>query len=133
MEELVDNLNLEEMNYYYHITSKGFGNDIIENGLYMQENDLKSTTIKITEEFLEDPIIYCKSEYKNGHIKRQEMVIIGCYQGDESYLIQRSDAPKFVGEEKLGYFVKSENILGYIDLESLNVIFNPEYGYGYTI
>ena len=45
MEELIHNLDFEEINYYYHITSKGFGMDIINNGLYLEENDLRSTII----------------------------------------------------------------------------------------
>lgn len=133
MEELIENLDLEEMDYYYHITSKGFGMDIIANGLYMEENDLRSTTIKLPKDFLNDPETYCKREYQNGHIKRQEMVLIGCYKDEEGNLIEKSDIPKFVGEQKLSYLIRSENIIGYIDLETLNVIYNPEYAYGYMI
>lgn len=133
MEELIENLNLEEMDYYYHITSKGFGMDIIENGLYMEESDLRSTTIKLPDEFLEDPVGYCRNEYKDGHVKRQEMVLIGCYKDEGERLIGRTDLPKYVGDQKLCYLIRSENIIGYIDLESLNVIYNPEYAYGYMI
>jgi len=133
MEKLIENLDLEEMDYYYHITSKGFGMDIIENGLYMEENDLRSTTIMLNEEFFKDPEGYCKREYKDGHVKRQEMVLIGCYKDEEESLVEKSDIPKFVGAQKLSYLIRSENILGYIDLETLNVIYNPEYAHGYMI
>ena len=133
MEELLENLNLEEMCYYYHITSKGFGMDIIENGLYMEENDLSSTTIKLPVEFIKNSEEYCKKEYKNSHIKRQEMVLIGCYKDEENNLIERTDIAKFCGDKKLSYLIRSENILGYIDLETLNVIYNPEYAHGYMI
>ena len=133
MEELIENLDLEEMDYYYHITSKGFGMDIIENGLYMEENDLRSTTIMLDEEFFKDTEGYCRREHKDGHVKRQEMVLIGCYKDEGSSLVERTDIPKFVGDQKLGYLIRSENILGYIDLETLNVIYNPEYAHGYMI
>ena len=133
MQELIENLDLEEMDYYYHITSKGFGARILENGLYMQEADLSSTTIKLPHEMLEDPEQYCKSEYTNGLVKRQEMVIIGCYKGDERHLIDQADIPELVGAQRLNYLIRSENILGYIDLETLNVIYNPEYMHSYTI
>ena len=133
MEDLIENLNLEEMNYYYHITSKGFGTDIIENGLYMEEPDLKSTTIMLDEEFFKDPEVYCKSEHKDEHVKRQEMVLIGCCKDEEEVLVERSDIPKYIGIQKLNYLIRTENILGYIDLETLNVIYNPEYAHGYMI
>ena len=133
MEELIENLNLEEMNYYYHITSKGYGQEILENGLYMEENDLKSTTIELPQEFLDNPEEYCKSEYTNGLVKRQEMVIIGCHKGNEEYLIEKVDIPMFIGDQKLNYLIRSENILGYIDLETLNMIYNFEYMDNYTI
>ena len=133
MEELIENLNLEEMNYYYHITSKGYGREILENGLYLEENDLSSTTIKLPDEFLDNPEEYCKSEYTNGLVKRQEMVIIGCNKGNEDYLIEQVDMPMFIGDQRLNYLIRSENILGYIDLETLNMIYNFEYMDNYTI
>ena len=133
MEELLEKLDLEEMDYYYHITSKSYGMDIIENGLYMAENDLRSTTIKLPDEFFDDLEGYSRSEYKSGHVKRQEMVLIGCYKGEGNGLIRKTDIPKFFGSQKLNYLIRSENILGYIDLDTLNVIYNPEYAYGYMI
>ena len=129
MEELMENLDLEEMNYYYHITSKGYGDDILNNGLYLEENDLRSTTIKIDEEMLENFEDYCKQEYVDGLVKRQEMVILGCLKGDEKFLIEKTDIPN----GNLSYLIRSENILGYIDLKTLEIIYNPEYIYNYTI
>ena len=129
----MENLNLEEMDYYYHITSKGFGMDIIENGLYMEESDLRSTTIMLDEEFFYNPEEYCRREYKDGIVKRQEMVLIGCYRDEEESLVERADIPKYIGDQKLDYLIRSENILGYIDLETLNVIYNPEYAHRYVI
>ena len=101
MEELIENLNVEDMDYYYHITSKGFGADIIESGLYMEEKDLKSTTIKLNEDFFNNPEEYCKSEYKNGHVKRQEMVLISCYKGEEYNLINEVYNPEYAYDYKI--------------------------------
>ena len=131
MEELIHNLDFEEINYYYHITSKGFGMDIINNGLYLEENDLRSTTIKLSKEFLENPERYCKLEYVNGSVKRQEMVLIGCSKYDEKYLIRNTDIPIYLNGNKMNYLIRSENILGYIDLETLNFIYNVEYIFDY--
>lgn len=38
-----DNLDFEEMNYYFHITGQGQGKKIVENGLFMAESKLSST------------------------------------------------------------------------------------------
>ena len=133
MDELKNNLDLEEMDYYYHITSKGFGSEIFENGLYMESPDIKSTTIKITQDIVDDLESYCEEEFEDNLVKRQEMVIIGCAKGEETYLVERCDVPRITESQRLNYYISPENILCYIDLESLNVIYNPEYIHNYTI
>ena len=125
--ELIESLDLEEFDYYYHITGKGFGGETMEEGLYLEEPDLKTTMIKLPKEMIEDPVEYCESEYSNGHVKRQEMVIIGCEKGLGNEIIEECDIPKWIGDQKLNYLVRSENILGVIDLETLNITYNPEY------
>jgi len=127
LQELIDNLDLEELDYYYHITGRGFGDKIIEEGLYLAEPDLKTTTIKLPQELLDDPLKYCKDEYANRLTKRNEMVIIGCYKDEGNDIIYPADIPKWKGDQDLNYLIRSENILGYIDLSSFNVIYNPEY------
>ena len=130
MEELIgliESLDFEEFDYYYHITGRGFGNDAINEGLYLEEPDLKTTMIKLPKEMIEDPIEYCANEYSDGLVKRQEMVIIGCEKDLGNSIIEESDIPKWIGDQKLNYLVRSENILGYIDLETLNITYNPEY------
>ncbi len=132
LNNLIESLNLDELDYYYHITGSGFGADIIENGLYLEEPDLKTTTIKLPEELLNDPEEYCLSEYNNSIVKRNEMVIIGCDRGEGNEIIFKADEPKWVGDQKLTYFIRPENILGYIDLETLDVVYNSEYmDFGY--
>ena len=128
LEELMESLDLENNSYFYHITSKGFGNDILENGLYLKENDIRSTTIRIPKIMIENPEEYCKNEYSNGIVKRQEMVIIGCDKDEEDYLV--SEASSWMGDEKFDYVIPSEYILGYIDLENLEVTYNESYEYG---
>lgn len=127
LKELIESLDFEEFDYYYHITGKGFGDNTIQEGLYLEEPDLKTTMIKLPIEMIEDPIGYCTNEYSNGHIKRQEMVLIGCEKGEENNIINNADIPKWMGDQKLNYLVRSENILGYIDLETLDIVYNPEY------
>ena len=127
LQELIDNLDLEELDYYYHITGRGFGDKIIEEGLYLEQPDLKTTTIRLPQELLDDPLKYCKEEYTNGHTKRNEMVIIGCYKDEGNDIIYTADIPKWKGVQDLNYLIRTENILGYIDLDTLYVTYNPEY------
>ena len=130
VEELINNLDFENNNYYYHITGRGFGDEIINDGLYLLDKDFRSTTIRIPQEMIDDPSDYCSKEYSDGRIvKRQEMVIIGCVKGEERYLVSET-YPKWVGDAKFKYVIPSENIVGYIDLEDLSVVYNDFYEYG---
>jgi len=126
MEELIESLNLEEFDYYYHITGKGYGDEIIENGLYLEECDLKTTTIKLPQEFINNPEEYCSSEFVNSIVKRNEMVIIGSPKEEGNNIIIETDS-KWIGDQELKYLIRSENILGYIDLETLDIIYNQDY------
>jgi len=130
LEELMNSLDFENNRYFYHITGRGFGNQIIEEGLSLEERDLRTTTIEIPIEMINDPITYCESEYVDGIVKRQEMVVIGCEKGEESYIVEESDVPKWIGDQKLEYIIPREYILGFIDLKTLNVTYNSEYLYG---
>lgn len=133
MEELIESLDLGEMNYYYHITSRGLSSDILENGLYMESKELNSTTIKLSNDILEDFENYCKNEYIDNLVKRQEMIIIGVPKGEEDYLVEKTDIPKTTDNGRLNFFIRSENILGYMDLETLEVIYNLDYIHNFTL
>lgn len=126
MQELIESLNLEEFDYYYHITGKGYGTDIIENGLYLEECDLKTTTIELPQEFINNPEEYCSSEFVNSIVKRNEMVIIGSTKEEGNNIIIETE-PKWIGDQELKYLIRSENILGYIDLETLDITYNQDY------
>ncbi|MBQ9071730.1 MAG: hypothetical protein IJY25_01045 [Bacilli bacterium] len=130
LQEFIENLDLETNNYYYHITGKGFGDEIIEEGLSLEDRNLNSTTIEVPIEMLNDPVSYCTGEYSNSTVKRQEMVIIGCEKGEEEYIVTKAYQPKWMGDQRLDYLVPNEYVLGYIDLETLEVIYNFDYKYG---
>lgn len=127
LENLFENLDYENNEYFYHVTGKGFSNQIMEEGLCLEDKNLDSTTIKFPEELIQDPCKYCKEEYRNGIVKRQEMVILGCPKGYDSYLVEESSYPIEIGDNLYNYFVSKEYILGYVDLETLDVTYNPEY------
>ena len=128
LQELMNSLDFENNSYFYHITGKGFGNDIINDGLYLENDDIRSTTIRIPQEMIDNPEDYCKKEYNNGIIKRQEMVLIGCDKDEEDYLITNADT--WIGSDKFKYVIPNDYILGYIDLEDLTVTYNEYYKYG---
>lgn len=130
LEELIFNLDFQNNRYFYHITGKGFGDEIIEEGLFLENEDLRSTTIELPEEMINDPITYCESEYIDALVKRQEMVIIGCAKSEVSYVVEKSSIPKWIGDQKLEYVIPNGYILGYIDLKTLEVTYNEEYQYG---
>lgn len=130
LEELISNLDFENNKYFYHITGRGFADEIIEEGLYLEDSNLNSTTIEIPKEMIDDPINYCESEYTSTLVKRQEMIIIGCEKSEVSYIVEKSNIPKWIGDQKLEYVIGREYILGYIDLKTLEVTYNEEYQYG---
>ena len=127
LEKLMNSLDFENNRYFYHITGQGFGDEIIEEGLALEERDLRTTTIEIPKEMIDNPIEYCESEYSDTLVKRQEMVIIGCEKGQVAYIIEQSDIPRWVGDQKLDYIIPNEYILGYIDLKTLEITYNSEY------
>lgn len=129
LEEMIQNLDSDEYSYYYHITGKGRGDEIIENGLFLEEPNINTTTIKMPTEMINNPVEYCENEYMDGLVKREEMIIIVVPKGDEKYLVERCN-PIWIGNEKFEYIISNENILCYIDLKDLDVTYNLECQYG---
>ena len=100
MQELIQSLDLEEFDYYYHITSKGYGSEIVNNGLYLEEPDLRTTTIRLEQDILDNLEEYCMGEYNDTLSKRQEMVLIGCPKGEGKFLIEETDVPRISESQK---------------------------------
>lgn len=127
--ETLENILNEEFDfdsnrYFYHITQKGNGRKISEDGLFLEEPRLKSTTIEITPDMMIGIGKYIESEYvPNSVMKREEMVLLGIPYDMVGYVIKESG-------EDLPYVIENEYVLGYIDLETLEYIVNPEYGFG---
>ena len=101
---------LDDVNFYYHLTGKENGNSINENGLLMEVNKLSSTTIPLDDSFYEDPEHFVDFEVGSPQTRSKDiMVIVGCDDGQEQFLIRENDE----GE----YFIPSENILGYVNID----------------
>lgn len=125
LEEILNNeLDFDSNRYFYHITSKGYGTTILENGLLLEEPDLKSTTIEITSDMMPQIGEYIEKEYvPNSLMKREEMVILGIPYEDVGYVIEKSN-------DKLPYVIRNGYILGYVDLETMEYYSNSEYEFG---
>lgn len=127
--EMLENILNEEFDfdsnrYFYHITQKGNGRKIAEEGLFLEEPRLQSTTIEITPEMMNGIGKYIEEEYvPNSVMKREEMVLLGIPYDMVDYVIKKS------GYE-LPYMLENEYVLGYIELDTLEYNINPEYRFG---
>lgn len=127
--ETLENILNEEFDfdsnrYFYHITAKGVGRKILEEGLFLEEPDLQTTTIEITSDMMMDIENYIEDEYTlNSVMRREEMVLLGIPYHLLDNAITKS-------RNKLPYMISNEYVLGYIDLETLEYTINPEYGFG---
>lgn len=122
VQDFFENLDFEDMVYFYHITGKGNGNNIMENGLFMEDSKLSSTLnqLDIKEINKINEFIIKRGNQIAKH--NDEMVIVGCYKEDVPYLVKKGDND---------YIILSENIIGYIEIDKYNdqhtIILNPYY------
>ena len=77
-------ISLDDMRYFYHVTNQN-ADDICNEGLYLIENRLDSTTIEIPQEFIDDPINYCLQENGNNYRKNPNIVLLGIPQDEVDY------------------------------------------------
>lgn len=118
---LNENFDFDSNRYFYHITSKGIGNNIMDKGLLLENPDLATTTIEITPDMMNGIGRYIEAEYvPHSVMKREEMVILGIPIEDVDYVVQRSD-------DYLPYIISNRYVLGFVDLETLELFKNAEY------
>lgn len=122
--------NFEEYRYFYHITGKGVGIEIMEFGLGMSDPNYYSTMIEITEDDLKDPVSFLTREYKKGLMPREEMVIIGVplELGDNFIRENEEEIPDWNSSDEAKYMVPNDLVMGYFDLETLDFLDNYNYG-----
>ena len=118
---LKESLDFENNRYFYHITSKGVGSEIVDRGLFLEEPSLNSTTIEITPSMMDEIGKYIEAEYvPHSVMKREEMVILGIPNDEIDYVIEKSN-------DYLPYIINNKYVLGYIDLQTLELFKNEEY------
>ncbi|HPE14229.1 MAG TPA: hypothetical protein PLT65_00120 [Bacilli bacterium] len=128
-EENIRNLtSLDGVRYFYHITPNN-AEDIINEGLFLKENRLSSTTIELPDEFYDDPISYCLGERGHGYRENASIVLLGIPEDEVDYAIEQNyserghwnefDDPNFV--------IPSQYIIGYIDTNDFSINLNSDY------
>ena len=122
--ELID---LDGMKYFYHVTNQD-GDEICNDGLYLTENRLSSTTIEIPQEFIEDPINYCLQENGENYRKNPNIVLLGIPEEDlKCAIIKNYNKPKSWNKEEFPLYVIPPNyIIGYIN-NNFEIIINEQY------
>lgn len=120
LRDAMSELSYDEVEFFAHLTERDNGNSICEKGLFLDNDKLSSCVNPILESFYEDPEHYIDYELGNPQTRAKEiMVLIGCQVGEEKNLIRKSNNGK--GE----YVIPSENVLGFVDLESKYFDSNP--------
>ena len=74
-------VSLDGMRYFYHVTNQN-GDEICNDGLYLVDKRLDSTTIEIPQEFIDDPINYCLQENGENYRKNPNIVLLGIPEED---------------------------------------------------
>lgn len=130
LEELRDamsELSYDDIEFFVHLTERENGHSICENGLYIDDNKLSSCVNPVLDSFYDDPEHYVDFELGNPQTRAKEiMVLIGCERDEESRLIKKNNN----GQSE--YVIPSENVIGFVDLDSKYFDSNPnsEYSIG---
>lgn len=120
-------ISLDDMRYFYHVTNQN-ADDICNEGLYLVENRLDSTTIEIPQEFIDDPINYCLQENGNNYRKNPNIVLLGIPQDEVDYAIENNyEKPKsWNKDEQPLYVIPANYIIGYIN-NDFEIVINEQY------
>lgn len=123
-------LSIDNTRYFYHVTNQN-PDYILQQGLFLFENRLSSTTIEIPEEFKKDPINYCLQEKGENYRKDPFIVLLGIPTEEVKYAIvknyempiswDKEDFPKFV--------IPSQHIIGYINTSDFEITLNENYNF----
>lgn len=128
LQETIDEIvNLDEARYFYHLTSKS-GEDILEEGLFVANPLWEQSFLEFTEEEIKDidsVIDNNRSKIRNSHT----MIIAGIYKDAIDDLIRplNKGEKAFVDFDGVGspdYIVESRFIVGYIDMDTREIVLN---------
>ena len=126
-----EKFDFEDNRYFYHITSSGTGEILMETGLGLCNHDMFSTMIEITPDMIKNPMEFLDNELGFGVMGREEMVIIGCDNDEVDSLVHENtgDLQSWNQDEGANYIVSANHILGYFDLRTKELYENDNYDY----
>lgn len=127
LRDAMSELACDDVEFFAHLTERKNGYSICENGLYIDDNKLSSCVNPILDSFYEDPEHYIDYELGNPQTRGKEiMVLVGCEKDCENRLIRKNSN----GQSE--FVIPSENILGFVDINSKYFDSNPnsEYSIG---
>ena len=128
LRDAMSELSYDDIEFFAHLTERNNGNSICEDGLYIDDDKLSSCVNPILESFYEDPDHYVDFELGNPQTRAKEiMFLIGCEVGDENRLIKKNSN----GQSE--FVIPSENILGFVDLDSKYFSSNPNSMYSLSM
>ena len=138
IENIISLFDFDNFDYCYHMTEKGIGDLICEEGLLVDGTNIKgvknikdTTTIDITPDMvssLEDFIDFVEGEVNSNLIRdTSEMVIIGSPKGFDKKIV--SDYSQTIDDHYYQGLINKNLIMGYID-DTLTFIPNENYAFG---
>lgn len=123
-----DVTSLDGVRYFYHVTDRD-ADIILEDGLYLVENDIFTTAIEINDEFKENPTKYTLNERGNFYRNNANIILIAVEEDKFDYLLvptnQVPDNWDFESDPTC--YIPSNNIVGYIDTNNLELIENENF------
>ena len=136
LSDFLDCLDFDEFDYFYHETSRGNGERIMEEGLLVDgtnilgtNNILYTTASPLTSDMVDSFEEFIDTEKSNGEASRDvsEMVILGATKDYSKRLVRKFD--DYVDGTYYEGIVDSSFVLGYVDLVTKKFSLNENYEY----
>lgn len=128
IEKFRELISLEDVTYLYHVTNMD-ADKICEQGLFLLENRLSSTTIEIPQEFIDNPVNYCLQENGDNYRKNPSIVLLGIPTENIKFAIEKNyEMPLCWEQDEFPKFIiPSRYIIGYIDTNNFEITINENY------
>jgi len=132
MEELQEQITLatsdKEARYFYHLTSQA-GDKLLEEGIIVANPEWEKSFLEFTDEELSDIESVIDSNASTEFKQNNTMIIVGVYKDSMKRFIRRlrDDEAYDIDWEGVGtpdFIVDSDHIIGYIDLNTLEFVYN---------
>ena len=138
IQDIISFFDFENYDYYYHMTGKGIGDLICEEGLLVDGTNIlgatnikDTTTIEITPDMVNDPDEF--ADFIDGEINNNlardtsEMVIIGSPKEYEKEIV--SQLNETINDQYFEGIINANLVMGYIN-QNLEFIPNENYEHG---